>query len=70
MCREVYAIAAAFRQGGYGYRTFDNYISVARQRHLTAGFVVDDFVKLAGTRAARAVARGQAPRPAPAPLTH
>ena len=52
-------MAATFRQGEF--RPFDNYLAEAKQNHIIAGHVLDDFIRMAATRADRVVSRGQGP---------
>ena len=56
---KIYAVAAMLKRGGY--RAVDGYLSRAKDAHLEAGFVWDDFLDRAVRRARRAATRGIGP---------
>ena len=56
---KIMAVASMFRAGGY--RSFDNYLSAARQAHIEDGGEFNDMLKLSAKRASRAVNRGIGP---------
>ena len=55
----LYAVSSCFRRGTY--RSFSNYLDMARQMHVGEGYEWSDLLKLTARRCSRAVARGQGP---------
>ena len=56
---KISIVAAVFKRGGY--RSYPNYVSTAKRRHIEAGHAWTIDLQLAFKDALRSVARGQGP---------